>query len=151
VSKLLESDKTHGLVSWLGDEFGFDDRPQGSVIRHFDPDVIMEWVLQNPETRARKLLRCLPKTLDEKDGGKLTKLFLAAFGDHENVADYLIGHFWSGGWTGPESAYRAGQRNKARQWIAEAKSGKVLAWLYRYIEALNRDIEAAELREEREF
>jgi hypothetical protein len=151
VSKLLESDETHGLVSWLGDEFGFDDRSQVDAIRHFDPDVIMAWVLQNPETRVRKLLRCLPKTLDEKDGGKLTKLFLEVFGDHENVADYLIGHFWSGGWTGPESAYRAGQRNKARQWISETKSGKVLAWLYRYIEALNRDIEAAELREEREF
>jgi len=151
VSKLLESDETHGLVSWLGDEFGFDDRPQVDAIRHFDPDAIMAWVLQNPETRIRKLLRCLPQTLDEKDGGRLTKLFLEAFGDHEDVADYLIGHFWSGGWMGPESAYRAGQRNKARQWISETRSGKVLAWLYRYIEALNRDIEAAELREEREF
>jgi hypothetical protein len=52
---------------------------------------------------------------------------------------------------GPESAYRAGQRDKARQWISENKSGKVLAWLYRYIEALNRDIEEAELHEERDF
>jgi len=111
----------------LGDEFGFDDRSQVDAIRHFDPDVIMAWVLQNPETRVRKLLRCLPKTLDAKDGGKLTKLFLEVFGDHENVADYLIGHFWAGRWTGPESAYRAGQRNKARQWISETKSGKVLA------------------------
>jgi hypothetical protein len=111
----------------------------------------MAWVLQNPETRVRKLLRCLPKTLDEKDGGKLTKLFLEAFGEHENVAGSLIGHFWSCGWIGPESAYRAGQRNQARQWISETKASKVLAWLYRYIEALNRDIEAAELHEEREF
>jgi hypothetical protein len=151
VSKLLESDETHGLVYWLGDEFNFDDRPHVGAIRHFDPDVIMAWVLQNPATRVRKLLRCLPKTLDEQEGGKLTKLFLEAFGDHENVAGSLIGHFCSGGRSGPESVYRAGQRNKARQWISETKSGKVLAWLYRYIEALNRDIEAAELREEREF
>jgi hypothetical protein len=139
------------MDSLLGDQFGFDDRPQGDAIRHFDPDMIMAWVLQDPETRARKLLRCLPKTLDERDGGKLTKLFLEAFGDHENMADYLIGHFWSGGWTGPESAYHAGQRNKARQRVSETKSGKVLAWLYRSIEALNRNIEAAELRKEREF
>jgi len=113
--------------------------------------MIMAWVLQKPVTRVRKLLHCLPKTLDEKDGGKLTKLFLEALGDCENVTDYFIGHFWSGGWAGPESAYRAGQRNKARQWISETKSAKVLAWLYRYIEALNRDVEVAELREEREF
>ena len=65
--------------------------------------------------------------------------------------DINVGHFWSGGWSGPASAYRAGQRHKARQWVSETRSGKVLAWLYRYIEALNRDIEAAELREERDF
>jgi hypothetical protein len=105
VSTLLESNETPGLVYWLGDEFGIDDRPQVGAIRHFDPDVIMAWVLQNPEARVRKLLRCLPKTLDEKDGGKLTKLFLEAFGDHENAAGSLIGHFLSSdGWVGSESA-----------------------------------------------
>jgi hypothetical protein len=151
VSSLLEADETHGLVSWLGDEFRFDDRPPSGAIRHFDPDMIMAWVLQNPATRIRKLLRCLPKTLDEKDGGRLTKRFLEAYGDDEQVADCLIGHFWSGGWMGPESAHRAGQRDKARQWLSENKSGKVLAWLYRYIESLTRGIEQSELREERGF
>ena len=141
----------HGLTSWLGDGFGFDDRPPAGAIRHFDPDMMMAWVLQEPETRVRKLLRCLPKTLDEKDGGRLTRLFLETFGDHEKITNSLIAYFCSGGWMGPESAYRAGQRDKARQWISENKSGKVLAWLYRYIEALNRDIEEAELHEERDF
>ncbi len=151
VSRLLESDAMHGLTSWLGDGFGFDDRPPAGAIRHFDPDMMMAWVLQEPETRVRKLLRCLPKTLDEKDGGRLTRLFLETFGDHEKITNSLIAYFCSGGWMGPESAYRAGQRDKARQWISENKSGKVLAWLYRYIEALNRDIEEAELHEERDF
>jgi hypothetical protein len=80
VSSLLDADETHGLVSWLGDEFDFDDRPPSGAIRHFDPDMIMAWVLQNPATRVRKLLRCLPKTLDDKHGSRLTKLFLAAYG-----------------------------------------------------------------------
>ncbi len=114
-------------------------------------EVIETWMLQNPETRVRKLLRCLPKTLDEEDGGRLTKLVLQAFGDEEDVTDFLIAYFLSGSYSGPESAYRAGQRGKARQWVSETKSGKVLAWLYRYIEALNRDIAEAELREERDF
>jgi hypothetical protein len=113
--------------------------------------MVMAWVLQNLDTRIRKLQRCLPKTLDEKDGGKHTRLFLEAFGGREEVADSLIMHFWSGGWRGPESTYRAGQRDKARQWVSEHTSGRVLAWLYRYIEFLNRDIAAAELREERDF
>jgi hypothetical protein len=73
------------------------------------------------------------------------------YGDDEKVADSLIADFWSVGWMGSESAHRAGQRDKARQWVSENKSGKVLAWLYRYIDSLTRDIEQAELREERDF
>jgi hypothetical protein len=140
VSRLLESDETHSLVAfWLGDEFGFGEQPQGGAIRHLDPDMLMEWMLQNPEIRVWKLLRCLPKTLDERDGGRITQLFLETFGDHEEVAKELIAYFlWSGGWMGPESAHRAAQRDKARQWVSDHKSGKVLAWLYRYIEYLTR-------------
>ena len=82
VSKLLESDETHSFVAfWLGDEFGFGEQPKGGAIRHFDPDMIIAWVLQTPETRAWKLLRCLPKTLDDRDGGRITRLFLEVFGD----------------------------------------------------------------------
>ena len=77
VSRLLESDETHSYISsWLaGNEFGFEERSQGGAIRRFDPDTIIEWMLQSPETRAWKLLRCLPKTLDERDGGKITGSF----------------------------------------------------------------------------
>jgi hypothetical protein len=151
VSRLLESDETHSSASWLGDEFGFEEQSRAGAIRYFDPDMIMAWVLQNPTTHARKLLDCLPKTLDQKDGGRLTKLFLEAFGDQEEIADSLMAYFWLGGRIGPESAYLVGKRDKARQWLSENKSGKVLAWLYRYIEFLNRDIATAELREERDF
>jgi hypothetical protein len=151
VSNLLESDQAHNIASWLGTEFDFGEQSQGGAIRYFDPDMVMAWVLQNPGTRARKLRSCLPKTLDEKDGGRLTKLFLEAFGDDQEVSEILIGYFLAGSWMGPESAHRAGQRDKARQWVSENTSRKVLAWLYRYIQVLNRDIAEAELREERDF
>jgi hypothetical protein len=152
VSWLLESDETHsfGVALWLGVEFGFAECSQAGVT-YFNANMVMVWVLQNPATRARKLLHCLPKTLDENDSGRLTKLFLEAFGDHEEITDSLMAHFWSGGRIGPESAYFSGKRDKARQWISENKSGKVLVWLYRYIEFLNSNIAAAELREERDF
>lgn len=104
----------------------------------------------NPKDRAWKILRCLPKTLDESRGGKLTELFIESFGEDE-LGNSLIGHFWTGGWWGPESQYLARKRDKAREWILEIKSGKVLAWLYRYIEYLNQRIPEAELREERGF
>jgi hypothetical protein len=85
VSQLLESEEAHSIVSWLSDEFGLEAQAHAGAIKRFDPDTVMAWVLQNPGTRARKLQGCLPKTLDEQDGGKLTKLFLEAFGDDEEV------------------------------------------------------------------
>jgi len=62
-----------------------------------------------------------------------------------------MSHFWTAAWSGPESAYLAGKRDKARGWISEIKAGKILAWLYRYIEHLNDLIARAEMREERGF
>jgi hypothetical protein len=106
--------------------------------------------MENPTRRARILLRCLPKTLDESKGGKLTRLFLQKFGDSE-LGGTLMVHFWTGGWSGPESEHFTAKRDEARRWVSEVKSGKVVAWLYRYMEALNELIARAEIREERGF
>ena len=138
------------LEMWLGEGVSFGDDKFVGPITAFKPESVMGWVIESPTKRARKLLRCLPKTLDETRGGKLTRLFVEASGEGE-LGDYLMAHFWSGGWSGPESAYRAGKRDKAREWVSEIKSGKILAWLYRYIEYLSDLIAQAEIREEREF
>lgn len=153
ISSMLGSSEIepYYLTSWLGDEFGFEEHAQLGAICFFDPHRVINWILQDPKKRAWKLIRCLPKTLDEGEGGKLTKLFLEAFGDDEELSGSLIGHFWTGGWSGPESAYLSRKRDKARQWISETRSGKVLAWLYRYIESLTDMIKKAELEEERRF
>jgi len=152
VSKNLEREDERGvwLEMWLGEELSFDDDKVVGPITSFNPEQVMEWVTEDPKKRARKILRCLPKTFDETQGGKLTKLFAETFGDGE-LGDSLMSHFWTGGWSGPESAYLAGKRDKARQWVSEIKSGKILAWLYRYIEILNDLIARAEMREERGF
>jgi len=121
------------------------------VIRYFDPGAVMRWVAGDPEKNTWTLVRCLPKTLDESSGGKLTVLFLEVYGDDERLSSSLISHFWCGGWSGPQSAYLSGKRDKARGWIKQAKSGRVLSWLYRYVEFLNESITDAEIKEEREF
>jgi hypothetical protein len=152
ISRGLESDEKRSvwLEMWLGEEFGFGDDKVIGPIAAFDPESVVVWVMENPTRRARKVLRCLPKTLDENEGGKLTRLFVETFGDGE-LGDYLMSHFWTGGWSGPESAYLVGKRDKAREWLSEIKSGKILAWLYRYIEHLNDLIAQAEMKEERGF
>ena len=111
---------------WLGEALSFDSDKFIGPIAAFDPEAVMAWVIEDPTKRAQKVLRCLPKTLDETRGGKLTRLFVETFGDGE-LGDYLMTHFWTGGWSGPESAYSAGKRDKAREWVSEIKSGK--SWL----------------------
>jgi hypothetical protein len=149
--KLETTDSDYCFASWLGDELGFDEASHVGAIRFFNPNVVMSWVMDQPETRAQKLIRCLPKTLDENEGGILTNLFLERFGDDDALAGSLIGHFSSGGWTGPESAHLSRKRDKTREWISTTKQGKALSWLYRYTEYLSRRIEHAELEEERRF
>lgn len=152
ISQILESDEERSwhLEMWLGEEFSFDEDKMVGPTRVLNPKAVMGWVARDPKNRARKILRCLPKTLDEMHGGKLTKLFIEAFGEGE-FDESLMTHFWTGGWSGPESAYLAGKRDRARQWLSEIKSGKILGWLYRYIDHLNELIAHAEMSEERRF
>lgn len=153
ISKLLESDEDHvfWVTAWLGDRFEFDENPPKGAIMYFDPGLVMEWASLNPKRNARMLLRCLPKTLDDNAGGKLTVQFLEAYSDDEELSSALMSHFWTGGWTGPESAHLAKKRDRARAWISQLKSGKIRSWLYRYIDFQNKRIIDAEIREEREF
>jgi hypothetical protein len=153
ISSMLASEEgeSYYLTSWLGEEFRFEDDSQAGAIRIFDPNIVMNWVVQDPKNRAWKLIHCLPKTLNQEEGGKLTRLFLEAFGDDGELSEHLLGHFWTGGWTGPESEHFARKRDKARSWISLMKSAKALSWIHRYIDNLNEMIKKAELEEERRF
>lgn len=152
VRALLDTDDDHfWVIAWLGDRIAFGEDPPNGAIQYFDPASVMAWVADNPEPNAWRLLRCLPKTLDVNEGGKLTQLFVEAYGEDERLSSSLMSHFWTGGWSGPESAYLAGKRDKARVWIIQVESGKVLSWLYRYVDLLSKRIIDAEISEEREF
>jgi hypothetical protein len=152
ISENLESDEERStwLEMWLGEELSFDDDKIIGPITVLNPQSIMAWVEENQTKRAPKIRRCLPKTLDEAQGGKLSQLFIEAFGEGDS-GNSIMSHFWIGGWSGPESAHLARKRDAAREWVSNIKSGRILAWLYRYIEVLNELIAQAEMREERRF
>ena len=59
--------------------------------------------------------------------------------------------FSSGGRRGLESEYLTGIRDSARHWMADISSPKIQVWLGKFINFLNDRIEAAQIREEREF
>jgi hypothetical protein len=153
ISALLESDSINcfWVLQWLGNELGFGEEGKSGAIMFFAPDLIMRWVSKNPSKHAYKLVHCLPKTLSETEGGMLTRRFMEEYGDDERLAGSVMVHFFVGGWTGPESIYLQGKRDRARRWISETTSPKALSWIYRYIDALNKKITQAEIEEERRF
>ncbi len=153
VTKYLENDDENGyyVLSWLSEGFSFGDEYKGGAIRFYDPEVVMAWVAKQPEERVSFIRNCLPKTLDTEDGGILTRLYIDSYGDDEYVADTLVMHFSTGGWSGPRSAYLMRKRDKARSWVTEIKSNNIQTWLNMYIEDLTKSIVAAEIEEERRF
>lgn len=152
VSELLISEEhnPYELIDWLTDT-GFEDMPKHSPIGYMPAEEIIEWTNTDKDNRYLLIERALPKTLDTDTGGLLTRLFIEAFCDDDNLASSLVGHFLMGSWTGPDSHYLSGKRDSARRWMSEISSPKIQIWLGKYIEYLSDCIEKTLIEEEREF
>lgn len=139
------------ISSWLEDETDFGEKGTSGAIRFFEPETVMGWVKEDPKKRVKILAGCLPKSLNSNEGGALTRMFLEEYAEDRKTADRIISHFWSGGWTGPESIYRSKQREVARRWLSETESPKIRAWLTLYIDYLSTIIERKQIQEERRY
>lgn len=146
---LSNSGNRFGTIHWLGDS-GFEDTQKKGAINYIPPEEIINWVKENTEERLWILEQILPKTLD-RDEGQLTLQFIEEFCDDEESATSLFWHFWTGGWSGPESQYLERKRDAARQWLAQTPSVNIQIWLEKYIDHLNNRIEKKQIDEEREF
>jgi len=121
-------------------------------MRLLNADDIIRWVREKPEARVPLIYHGLPKTLDEKEGGRVTQLFIEAFSSMEQVAGSLMAHFvYGGAWSGPRSLYLRSKRDEARGWLSGLRTPAVEEWVTRYIATLSQDIELAEIEEERGF
>lgn len=151
ISELLETEPTkrHLLTSWLGDSSMGDTRKYGAI-RNMPARAIIDWVKADSNNRCWLIQGFLPKTLHKIDG-QLTCLFIEEFCDDAEISDSLFVYFLSGNRRRPESEYLSGIRDAARHWMADISSPSIQVWLGKYIDFLNDRIEAAQIREEREF
>ena len=138
------------VIHWLADTRS-EDMPKQSAANYLPAEEVVRWIKEDPEQRQRLILEILPKTLDQVTGGRLTRLFIEEFCDDARMASNLFLYFHVGVQWGPESDYLSGKRDAARQWLKEILSVKIQSWLGKYIDYLNDRIEAAKIREEREF
>ena len=144
--EMTENETLDGLA-----DTGFEDMPRPSTANYLPAEEVVRWIKEDPEQRQGLVLEILPRTLVQATGGRLTTLFIEEFCDDDRVAYSLFGHFYTGGWTGPESDYLSRKRDAARQWLKEIPSVKIQLWLGKYIDHLNGLIEGSKIREEREF
>lgn len=138
------------LLHWLkGGLSTFDEKDSCGAITDLPLPEILEWIEEDPESRAALMAHAVPGSLDDEQGGRLTRELLCRYGQFNGVRSGISATFHSGGWTGPTSAYLKRKREKLRRWLAAGFEIEITQWIEAEIEYLDRDIEREEIDEER--
>jgi hypothetical protein len=138
------------ILNWLkGGLGGFEEKEPRGAIADLPFQEIFEWIDENPESRADLIAHAAPRTLDDINGGKLTRELLRKYGQFDGVQSGISANFHSGEWMGPRSAYLKRKREKFRRWLAAGFDYEIAQWIESEIECLDRNIEWEEINEER--
>ena len=139
------------LLNWLkGGIGGFGEKNSKPPIAEFPLQLVLDWIAQDTAARASMIAHCAPSSLDDEYGGALTRALLTNYRNLDGVANGISCNFHSGGWTGPRSQYMRAKRDRFRAWLSKGFDGNVMSWLEDQIVQLDREIDAAEISEERE-
>lgn len=139
------------LRLWLGPRGSFGERRGGGPMELFPADLVLSWVNEDPAERALLVARCVRKTVDPEEGGRLARELLVRFGHVQHLNDVLAGHFWSDGYCGKASEHYRKKRDEVYKWLSKERDPTVVRWLERYASGLTHDIERAEIEEERRY
>ena len=138
------------ILSWLkGGLHAFHEKDRRGAIADLPLPEILAWIEHDPEPRAVLMAHAAPRTLDDDQGGQLTRELLYRHGQFKGVRNGISATFHSGGWTGPTSVYLKRKRDKFRQWLAAGFEVEITQWIESEIEYLDRRIEQEEIDEER--
>lgn len=139
------------ILNWLKGGFGsFNEKNGVPPIAEFPPQLILNWIKQVPEERASMIAHCASRSLDDKFGGALTRALLANYRNIDGVVSGIRCNFHSGCWRGPRSQHLRAMRDQFRNWLGKDFDVNVRSWIDEEIVYLDREIEAAEISEERE-
>ena len=139
------------LLNWLkGGIGGFGENNSTPPIAEFPAQLVMDWIAQDVDARASMIAHCAPSSLDDRLGGELTRALLTLYRMIDGVETGISCNFGSGGWVGPMSKHLRGRRDRFRAWLSQGFDVNVMSWIEDEIVQLDREIEAAEIAEERE-
>jgi hypothetical protein len=137
------------IQQWLrGDNF-FEEKE--GALSFISMDKIWEWVEENVGRRAWYLATFVPKTLHRNQGKIcLAREVLVRYGEREDVRNNLMANFSTEGWSGPASLHNTQKKQQLLNYREKEDNKNVLRWIDEYITSLDRQIEYARIREERE-
>ncbi len=139
------------ILNWLKGGFGsFNENNVVPPIAEFPPQLILNWIEQDPEERAAMIADCAPDSLDDEFGGALTRALLANYRNLDGVVSGIRCNFHSGCRHGPRSQHLRAMRSQFRNWLGKDFDVHVRSWIEKEIVYLDREIEAADISEERE-
>lgn len=116
----------------------------------FPQDKIWAWVEEDRDKRASYLAYFVPKSLSSSNGKpSLARAVLMRYGDMEEVRNSFSANYFSGAWTGPETQHLLSKQQALLELRAKETNENVRLWIDGYLEAIERDLERAQIREER--
>lgn len=141
--------RAYRLKSWLrGDEFS--DRGEAGVLALIPIDELWRWVDENVDERAWYLAYMAPKQLFTEGRVCVAREILVRYGDRRDVRENLRANFSSEGWWGSESSHYANKKQQLLAFKSDETDPNVKRWIDEYVALLDKEIEDARIREERE-
>jgi hypothetical protein len=138
------------LRSWLrGDKYS--PGGEGGVLPLVPLEEIWKWVDADREKRAWYLASFVPKQLYRSNEKLcLAREVLIRYGAESSVRNSLMANFSTEGWSGPTSAHYREKTKWLLDFKKEETNANVKLWIDEFVEELRRQIEHANVREERE-
>lgn len=138
------------LELWLKGETGSLDKQAGTLWL-FDPSHLWKWIDEDAEKRAKHAAGFVPPHLfHSNDKRCYVRELLVRYGDRDDVKGALAANFWSEGWSGPDSLHYMGRIAALEHFNKGECNSRVHTWVEDYINSLRKDVERAQVEEERD-
>jgi len=144
-----KGDRAFFIMRWLGGEMGFKNT--AGAIELFDAEDVWKWVDEKPDERARLFAHFIsPVLFHSTDKTCFAREILVRYGDRDDVYGSLSANYSTESWSGPASIHYASKKKSLLEFKKEEKNEKVIEWIDKELESLERNIERAKISEERD-
>ena len=144
-------DTDYGLTELLQGGNFIGDQDEG-ILNSFPPSLVLEWVAEDAEVRAKHIVHFVPKDVTpEKWPGSLWRELLVLYGDQRSVRSALQANYFTEGYAGPGSSHQTEKIRELEDIFTNETDSRARAWLKEMILLRQRTFKREIVEEEREW